>query len=767
MKKLILLICFFLSQLFYLNAQVGIKWATCYGGSRGDVAESIQQTTDGGFIVVGYTGSIDGDVTGNHGYTDYWVIKIDVTGVIQWQKCYGGLEEDIATSVQQTTDGGYIVVGYTGSIDGDVTGNHGGFDYWIIKLDEVGNLEWQRCYGGIGNDYAYSIQQSVDGGYIVAGYTYSNDGDILGNHGEGDYWIVKIDINGNMEWQKCYGGSSIDIARSINQTIDGGYIVAGCARSNDGDISGSHGGGDYWIVKIDETSNLEWQKCYGGSEADWAIGIEQTIDGGYIVAGSARSNDGDVTGNNGYADYWVIEIDVTGVIEWQKCYGGTEEDVAFSIQQTVDGGSVVAGHTRSNDGDVTGNYGELDYWVIKLEDSGVLEWQKCYGGGGVDQPHSIQQTTDGGYVVAGQKDLNEKANLGLWPANDFWVVRLCQQTPLSIEVSNSNYCFSTELIAGGDFESYLWCTSETTQYITITNGGQYSVIGYNEIGCPTEVVFIAPYPLEPYNQSQICMVTLDEGIGKNTIVYEPDLNVGIDSILFYRLNNQTSEFEWIGSNSINSPGLFIDQESTPAQQNHQYRIAVKDTCSKTSELSPMHRTILLQANTGVNQEVNLFWNAYTGFDYSNFGIYRSVDGGEYFLIANVPNNTYTYIDLSAPSGEKKYQIRVEKDPPCNPERNTYSFVGSNPVIIQPFGITDNELENIKVYPNPFNDNLIIERTQGIERINIELIDVYGRLLDTFSLKSGETTLTISTVDLLPGVYYLRLNQITITRIVKQ
>ncbi|MBM7560374.1 Ig-like domain-containing protein [Marinitoga litoralis] len=238
------------------------------------------------------------------------------TKINQWQKTFGGSDLDSAHSIEQTTDGGFIVAGYTKSNDGDVTGNHGlySYDYWIIKLDENGNLEWQKTFGGSDSDSAHSIEQTTDGGFIVAGYTKSNDGDVTGNHGGADYWIIKLDSNGNLEWQKTFGGSNWDYAQSIEQTTDGGFIVAGYTWSNDGDVTGNHGlySYDYWIIKLDENGNLEWQKTFGGSDSDSAHSIEQTTDGGFIVAGSTRSYDGDVTGDKGDYDYWIIKLDESG-----------------------------------------------------------------------------------------------------------------------------------------------------------------------------------------------------------------------------------------------------------------------------------------------------------------------------------------------------------------------------------------------------------------------------------------------------------------------
>lgn len=414
----------FLAMVTY--GQPGIEWQKCLGGSDEDVAFSIQQTTDSGYIVAGWSDSNGGDASGNHGGSDLWVVKLDGSGNIQWQKCLGGSGTEGAFSTQQTTDGGHIVAGWSGSNDGNASGNHGGLsDMWVVKLDGSGNIQWQKCLGGSGEDMAWSIQQTTDGGYIVAGSTASNDGDVSDNHGGfSDMWVVKLDSDGNIQWQKCLGGSGEDGAFSIQQTTDGGYIVAGSTASNDGDMSGNHGSIDAWVVKLDGSGNIQWMKCLGGSGYDAALSIQQTTDDGYIVVGHTTSNDGDVSGCGGQGDTWVVKLNATGTIQWQKCLGGTGEDGAGSVQQTIDGGYIVAGSTASDDGDVSGDHGFTDIWVVKLDGSGNIQWQKCLGGSEDDTEASIQQTTDGGYIVAGRTGSNNGDVSGNHGWIDAWVVKL-------------------------------------------------------------------------------------------------------------------------------------------------------------------------------------------------------------------------------------------------------------------------------------------------------------------------------------------------------
>jgi hypothetical protein len=408
------------------------------GGTSDEFANSIQQTTDGGYILTGTTLSNDGDVSGNHGGlnspNDVWVVKLDGMGVIQWQKCLGGTNVDVSYSIQQSTDGGFILTGYTTSNDGDVNGYHGSAgppdgDTWVVKLDSVGNLQWQKCLGGIGFEHGASIQQTVDGGYILTGPTYSNDGDVSGNHGGSntsyDAWVVKLDAVGNLQWQKCLGGTNYDATYSLQQTYDRGYIIAGYSNSTDGDVSGNHGFQDYWVVKLDSLGNLQWQKCLGGTSAEGGKFVQQTVDGGYIITGFTYSNDGDVNGNHGIRDIWVVKLDGLGNLQWQKCLGGTNYDYeASSIQQTTDGGYILTGFTVSNDGDVSGNHGGVDVWVVKLDGVGNIQWQKCLGGTTEDGATSIQQTSDGGYVLTGYTYSNDGDVSGSHGGGDIWVVKL-------------------------------------------------------------------------------------------------------------------------------------------------------------------------------------------------------------------------------------------------------------------------------------------------------------------------------------------------------
>ncbi len=431
MKNILLLIIIQCS--LFINhciAQPTIQWEQSYGGSLADLANSIIQTNDGGYIVAGYSKSTDDDVTNNHGENDYWVVKLDSQGVIQWENSYGGSDNEVANSIIQTRDSGYVIGGYTGSNDDEVIGIHSMYDdYWLVKINDSGVFQWGKCYGGSLNDDARSVIQTNDGGFMIVGASESTDGDVVGNYGAWNAWVVKTNDTGAIQWTKCYGGSEVDGAMDVHQTIDGGYILACSASSVDSEVVGNHGGYDYWVVKIDSIGTIQWSKCYGGSADDLLQKVIITNDGGYALAGVSYSSDGDITNSYGNGDYWIVKIDSGGIIQWQKSYGGSGEDIATSIVQNSDASYYIGGYTQSYDGEVTGNHGSgnLDYWVIKINSQGSMLWEKCLGGSQTEYAYAGCSSNDGSFLIAGASvsdDGDVTGHHGTTANYDYWVVKL-------------------------------------------------------------------------------------------------------------------------------------------------------------------------------------------------------------------------------------------------------------------------------------------------------------------------------------------------------
>lgn len=448
MKKLVFYFFLLVSSTAMAQAP-DIEWQKCLGGSGREDADYAVKVNDSSYIIAGRSWSNDGDVTGHHGTTDsldIWVCKIDINGMLQWQKSLGGSGNELIQDLKATSDGGCIIASYTTSNDGDVSGNHGSLDIWIVKLNSSGSIEWQKCLGGSSGDNLHAILQTSDGGYIVVGLSYSNDGDVSGYHGGGDCWVVKLNSSGAIEWQKCLGGSSGDFTvwstqNPIQQTTDGGYIIAGHTQSNDGDVSGNHGNLDTWVVKLNSSGDIQWQKCLGGSSDEHAFSVLQTDDGGYIVGSLSWSDDGDVDGHHGsteYTDIWVVKLNSSGDIQWQNSLGGSYTEIAYCpIRQTNDGGYIIAGFSSSDDGDVTGHHGlagptevgdvagmREDMWIVKLNSSGVIEWEKSLGGSAVERAEYIEQTVDSGYIVGGHTGSNDGDVSGNNGLVDCWIVKL-------------------------------------------------------------------------------------------------------------------------------------------------------------------------------------------------------------------------------------------------------------------------------------------------------------------------------------------------------
>jgi hypothetical protein len=359
-------LCIFLLVFISSTSFTQTTFCEAVGGPGTDLALEIVNTTDGGYITGGYTNSY-----GAGGY-DFYVVKFDASGALQWTKTIGGTGSDYARSIIQTTDGGYAVAGYTTSFGA------GNYDAYIVKLNAAGALQWTRTIGGTGDDRAYSVIQTTDGGYITAGYTSSFGA------GSWDFYFVKLDAAGVIQWTKTVGGSSNEAPNSVIQTNDGGYAAVGHAVS--------YGAGIYavYVVKLSAAGALQWTRTVGGTGRDYGLSIVQTAAGDYTVGGYTESF------GAGSRDAYIVKLNSAGVVQWTKTIGGAGFDYAYSMTKTTDGGYVVGGYTNSY------GAGGYDVYVAKLDASGALQWTKTFGGAGDDYAYSVIQTSDGGYAVAGR-----------------------------------------------------------------------------------------------------------------------------------------------------------------------------------------------------------------------------------------------------------------------------------------------------------------------------------------------------------------------------
>ena len=350
-----------------VQAQVDTLWTKTFGGTDNDGGVSVNQTFDGGYIIVGYTNSFGA------GSSDVWLIRTNTIGDTLWKKTFGGVSIDGGMSVQQTMEGGFITVGGTESY------GNGGSDIWLIKTDSFGDTLWTKTFGGSQDDYGYSVQQTTDGGYSVIGVTGSFGAS------SSDAWLIKTDASGDTLWTRTFGGSYNDYGTSFQQTTDGGYIITGFT----GYYVGVPESGDLWLIKTDADGDTLWTKTYGGSSFDAGNAVQKTADGDYIIIGQTYSF------GTGSSDAWLIKSDTLGNTIWTKMFGGGTDDYPMSVQQTAEGGYIIAGYTYSF------GAGSADVWLIKTDSFGDTLWTKTFGGISNDHCNSVKQTSDGGYILSG------------------------------------------------------------------------------------------------------------------------------------------------------------------------------------------------------------------------------------------------------------------------------------------------------------------------------------------------------------------------------
>jgi len=399
-------------------ASPSLEWSVTFGGSNIDVGYCVQQTTDDGYIISGYTRSY-----GASGH-NIWLIKTDSAGLELWNKTFGGSSDDEGESVQQTSDGGYIVAGWTESYGA------GSKDLWLIKTDSAGNEQWNKLFGGTNDDAATSVRQTTDGGYIISGYTSSVGA------GSVDAWLIKTDASGNQEWNKPLGGLSSDGAWCVEQTTDGGYILTGWTYSY-----GPGAIGNLWLVKTDSLGNQQWNKAFGGTDVDRGYYVSQTTDGGYIITGYTDSF------GAGLYDMWLIKTDSSGNEQWSKTFGGSGRDYGNSVQQTYSGGYIITGYTLSY------GAGNEDVWLVKTDSLGNKVWDETFGGTSSDVGYLGQQTTEGGYIVTGHT-LSYGAGV-----HDVWLLKIeSDETPPP----------PLEVDADGPYEGIV---DEQVQFIGNVTGG--------------------------------------------------------------------------------------------------------------------------------------------------------------------------------------------------------------------------------------------------------------------------------------------------------
>ena len=395
--NLLLIFSILLTGITYIFPQAPqTLWTKIYNGNENDYGNTVQQTSDGGFVIVGQTGSVNGQTDSG----DIWLIKTNSDGDTLWTKQFDSGGRDDAVSVQQTSDNGFFIAGnkiIPGSSDEDI---------WIIRTDQNGDTIWSKTFGGSIGDKIYSAQLTSDGGFILAGRTF-NTGTVQ------DSWIIRMDANGDSIWTRVLNGPGNDYIRSIKETADGGFIATGFYFST------TVGASDIWLIRTNAVGDTLWTKIYNGPyysySFDYGKDVIQTPDGGFLVA--ARINGLPNTTNS---NIWLLRTDSNGDTLWTKEFGGLGIEEATSLQQTEDGDFIIAGYTY--DGTTS-----IDAWLIKTDSNGDTLWTKVYGDSSNDQFRSVSVTSDGGYVIVGYSSSFGSGD------SDVWLLRLNSENSTVVE----------------------------------------------------------------------------------------------------------------------------------------------------------------------------------------------------------------------------------------------------------------------------------------------------------------------------------------------
>ncbi|RDC64880.1 T9SS type A sorting domain-containing protein [Adhaeribacter pallidiroseus] len=436
----------------FQTSSLASSWEMRYGGNGTDNLTSTIKTTDGGYLSGGYTNSgVSGDKSQTaHGKNDYWIVKSDKNGKKIWDKRYGGSGEDYLNRVIQTADGGFLLAGssFSGKSGDKSEASKGNRDYWLVKTDVQGNKQWDKTYGGSGEEELVKVIQLSTGEYVLGGYSNSpTSGDKTQvTQGGTDYWLVKISKNGTLLWDQRYGGNLAETLGSFVQTPDGGYLLGGSSLSGkSGDKSlVSQGASDYWVVKTDKQGKIVWEKTLGGNQQDEVYSVGMNSAKNYFIAGTSSSGkSGDKSqANQGGKDYWLITLDQNGNKLWDRTFDGSKDDELRASTFTSKGHYVLAGHSSSEvSGDKTqDSQGDNDYWVVTVDQQGNKVQDLRYGGSGTEELRTVTQTKDGGLLLAGRSasgvsgDRTQPSQGG----TDYWLVKVAPQTSPAVAARQAN-----------------------------------------------------------------------------------------------------------------------------------------------------------------------------------------------------------------------------------------------------------------------------------------------------------------------------------------
>ncbi len=398
------------------NAEISTQQTL--GNEFHNFSYSILPLNDGGYIVLADTESDTSSM-------DYMIIKIFPDGEIDWQKNYGGEGVERPSQIIPDNEDGFYVIGSSSSKEGEYSNNHGSFDVWFAQFNFAGKLLWHKNYGGSGSDNGLDIWHKETGNFLIAGTTNSTDIDIEQNNGMSDIWLFEIDNEGNIIWDETYGGSDNEYFGGFYVDENDDIFIVGGTKSVDGDVSFNHGDKDVWLIKTNDEGELLNEKTFGGSDSDDGKIIKQSHTNNLIITSLTRSEDGDITKLFGMNDFWILEVNKSCELMWQRSYGGSKNDAPKDMLVTDDG-YLIGGTTYSFDGNITENKGRSDVWMLKIYQNGIMNWQKTFGGSGVESCTKIVYAENANYLTANNTDsfdFDVENSIG---NTDVWMLDYCE-----------------------------------------------------------------------------------------------------------------------------------------------------------------------------------------------------------------------------------------------------------------------------------------------------------------------------------------------------
>lgn len=734
--------------LFRFNEQHEFVWKKRYGGEADDAGNALIEHSTGGMYIAGYTKSSTGDVTGNHGGSDFWLIKTNPSDLV-WQKCYGGSNDEAANDLIETTDGALLIAGYTSSSDGDIGINHGQEDIWLVKISIDGALQWEKTFGGSGNERAAQVLQTTDGGYIIAGYTDSPDGSSGKNTGDKDAWLIKVDNTGNIQWQKKYGGPYDDVASSLTINNLGGYTFAGSTASAQSS--------DVWVVNTDSQGNLVWQKTFGSETMnDQGVFILQKTDGDYVISANMMSKG--VTQQQ--SDIGLIILDHLGTVKHQSKFGNKYHDYASTVLAETDGSFLVAGSATTNEdngfdvsyfktcfsksGEITIN--PLNYCTFTTLSTSEEFESYLWDTGETTRQNKVDNK--GFYCVITNyngcaKQLNvvvpEKQPLNSGPAiHPVYSFYTCDSVMVSID--------SVFLFACWDF--LFWKNQYVKEW-----GGHFYVKGIVDGGCESGKFFDAPAS-PPTFTLQASFITYDEVLDRNILVFRDVLEPHVIQLDILRSTQKETGYELVGQLDL-SRSIWVDENSGSNTDVYYYKLIARDLCGAITGEAAIYASTQLKGQKNEDGSVNLSWNKPSNGCISRVELYRSVNGQNEQKLMDFSANVQQITDPYPPKGVLRYWVRMTLSEECQAHTSSFPYASSNKIIVNTLGEDENILSFVRAFPNPFDEVLHLDFWEIHKAVKIELLDQWGqKLIETGFSQVSEAN--IPTVLLPGGLYFLRL-----------